>query len=66
MTKMIFIQSDSLTLIWSRRAVARLVCMSIFFFLSISSGKELRKGGDEGVANNKGGGDEGVAIYVCG
>jgi len=37
-----------LTLIWSRRAVAMFVCMSILFFFSISSGRELAKGGKRG------------------
>ena len=33
------------TLICSRRAVAMLVCMSILFFFSISSGSDLRRAG---------------------
>lgn len=45
------------TLIWSRRAVAMFVCMSILFFFSISSGRELARegGGGKGGGVRKGG-----------
>ena len=51
--------SLSLTFIWSRRAVAKLVCMSMLFFLSMSSGRELGREGREkgkGAGGGRGGG----------
>ena len=51
-----------ITLIWSRRAVAMLVCMSMPFFFSSNSGRDLGEGGGsrEGGRREGGGREEGT------